>query len=109
MRCKSVFTSHSLRRTCNSARRQTAMQSHGGPQLVAELPQRFKKKQVRRDDWLGHSRSARRSPEPAALNLSLTSPPAAKNGEIRLGRGRTQGGGRLAVWLPLSNMLGKRA
>ena len=48
MRCKSVFTSHSLRRTCNSARRQTAMQSHGGPQLVAELPQRFKKKQATR-------------------------------------------------------------
>jgi hypothetical protein len=35
--------------------------------------------------------------EPAAPNLSLTSPPPAKKGEIRLGRGRTQGGGRLAV------------
>ena len=46
MRCKSVFTSHSLRRTAIRARRQTGMQSHGGPQLVAELPQRFKKKQA---------------------------------------------------------------
>ena len=46
MRCKSVFTSHSLgHEPLQFARRQTAMQSHGGPQLVARLPQRFKKKQ----------------------------------------------------------------
>jgi hypothetical protein len=37
-----VFTSHSLRRACNPARRQIAMQSHGGPELVAELPQSLK-------------------------------------------------------------------
>ena len=28
--------------TCYTAKRQTAMQSHGGPQLVAELPQCLK-------------------------------------------------------------------
>ena len=49
-----VFTSHSLRRTCNPARRLTAMQSHGGRQLVAELPQCLKKHRFRRGDWLGY-------------------------------------------------------
>ena len=37
------------------------------------------------------------SAEPAAVNLSLTSPHPAKKGEIRFGRGRTQGGGSCGV------------
>jgi hypothetical protein len=74
------------------------MQSHGGPQLVAELQQCLKK-QVRRDDWRGHSRSASRSPEPTALNLSVTSRHRAKKGEIPLERGGSLGGVRLVVFL----------
>ena len=41
-----LFTSHSLRCTCNPARRPPAMQSHGGRQLVAEMPQCLKKHRV---------------------------------------------------------------
>jgi hypothetical protein len=77
------------------------MQSHGGPQLVAELQQCLEKQQATRSVATvgaatspriphvgqlltsaipGVSRSASRSPEPTALNLSVTSRHPAKRG-----------------------------
>jgi hypothetical protein len=74
------------------------MQSHGGPKLVAELPQCLKKRQATKfvaDDWRGDSRSASRSPEPTVLNLSVASRHPAKKGEISLERGGSLVGVRL--------------
>ena len=84
------------------------MQSQGGIELVAELPQCPKKQdgyQVRRRlrriftreaavancslAQLLTSQVASRSPEPTALNLSVTSRHPAKKGEIKLERKRT--------------------